>query len=92
MRENKEWIDISVPLKKGMVTWPGDPKVTIERISDMEKGDRINLSHLSLGSHTGTHMDAPLHFLRDGAGIDRIPLTALIGPARVIAIQDPISI
>ena len=92
LNSEKQWIDISVPLKNDMVTWPNDPEVTIERISDIEKGDRINLSQLSLGAHTGTHMDAPLHFLRNGKGIDKIPLTMLVGPARVIAIKDPVSV
>jgi len=92
MSNETQWIDISVPLKNGMVTWPGDPELTIERTSNIEKGDKVNLSHLSLGSHTGTHMDAPLHFLQDGEGLDKIPLTTLIGPARVIAIQDPVSV
>jgi len=92
LSNEKQWIDISVPLKSGMVTWPSDPEVIIDRISDIEKGDKVNLSQLSLGSHTGTHMDAPLHFLRDGEGIDKIPLPALVGPARVIGIKDPISV
>ena len=92
MKKEKQWIDISVPLKNGMVTWPGDPEITIERISDIEKGDRINLSQIRLGSHTGTHIDAPLHFLRDEKGTDKIPLNVLAGIARVIRIKDPVSI
>jgi kynurenine formamidase len=86
------WTDIYVPLRSGMVHWPDNPPVRIERMLDMERGDVANVSTISLGSHTGTHMDAPIHFLRGGEGMDRMPLVATIGPARVIEIQDPISI
>ena len=83
------WIDISVPLRGGMAHWPSDPPVRIERIRDLKRGDSSTLSHLSMGSHTGTHLDAPSHFLRGGATLDRIPWEALIGPARVISIRHP---
>jgi arylformamidase len=86
------WIDVSVPLHSGMVHWPGDPEVCISRISSMENGDECNVSTISMSAHTGTHMDAPLHFLANGAGLDRLPLEAVIGPARVIAIRDPRSV
>jgi arylformamidase len=55
---------------------------------DIAQGDGCNVSKMSLGVHTGTHVDAPLHFLRDGSGIHQVPLDALIGPARVIEITD----
>ena len=86
------WIDVSVPLRTGMVHWPDNPPVRIERMLDIEHGDAANVSTISLGSHTGTHMDAPIHFVPGGAGMDRMPLDATIGQARVIEIQDPISI
>jgi arylformamidase len=88
----ERWIDISVPLRSGMVHWPDNPPVRIERMLDMERGDVANVSKISLGSHTGTHMDAPIHFVRAGEGIDRLPLDATIGRARLIEIQDPVSI
>lgn len=81
------WTDISVPLKSGMPHWPGDPSVRIEKVRDMAKGDEANLSTLFMGSHAGTHMDAPLHFLSGGAGLDTLPLDAVIGEARVIEIE-----
>jgi len=59
---------------------------------DMERGDVCNVSTISMGSHTGTHMDAPLHFLQHGKGLDQMPLDATIGPAHVIEIDDPESI
>ena len=86
------WIDISVPLRNAMAHWPGDPPVNIERVKDIENGDSANLSVISMGTHTGTHMDAPLHFIQKGNGIDRMPLDAAIGRARIIEIQDTESI
>jgi arylformamidase len=83
------WIDITVPLRTNMVHWPGDPDVRIKRLQYMERGDPCNLSFLSMGAHTGTHVDAPLHFVPGGAALDAMPLSATIGPARVIEIVDP---
>ncbi len=86
------WIDVSVSLHSGMVHWPGDPSVEISHALDMERGDICTVSAFSMGSHTGTHMDAPLHFIRGGKGLDEMPLDATIGAARVIEIHDPESI
>lgn len=88
----KKWIDISVPLRHAMVHWPGNPPVNIERVHDLERGDSSTVSLMSLGSHTGTHMDALAHFIRRGRGIDKIPLDAAVGRARVIRIKDTESI
>lgn len=82
------WIDISVALHNDMGHWPGDPPVIIARTSDLEHGDPATVSKLSMGSHTGTHMDAPRHFLRGGKGLDEMPLETTLGSARVIAIRD----
>lgn len=90
--QRSRWIDISVPLRNAMVHWPTDPPVRIERTLDMERGDASNLSTISMGSHTGTHMDAPLHFVRKGKGIDKMPLDVAAGRARVIEIGDGESI
>jgi arylformamidase len=86
------WIDVSVPLYSGMAHWPDNPPVLIERMLDMDRGDTCNVSTIAMGSHTGTHMDAPLHFLRTGKGIDEMPLDATLGLARVIEIGDTESI
>ncbi len=85
--KTSSWIDISVPLYSGMVHWPDNPPVKIERMLDLSRGDAANVSKLELGAHTGTHMDAPRHFLADGIGLDQMPLDATIGPARVIPIE-----
>lgn len=81
------WIDVSVPLHTGMVHWPDNPAVSIERMLDISKGDNANVSALSMGSHTGTHMDAPVHFLNDGTSLDKMDLDATIGRARVIGVE-----
>ncbi len=86
------WIDLSVPVRNGMVHWPGDPEYKIDRVHDFERGDELVLSHIDLGVHTGTHMDAPQHFVRGGISIDKIPLDATVGEARVIEIQDEESV
>lgn len=87
-----DWIDISVPVHNRMVHWPGDPAFHIERALDQEKGDVATVSKITLGVHTGTHMDAPLHFIRNARSIDQMPLDATVGRARVIQINDPKSI
>ena len=84
-----EWIDVTVPLRAGMVQWPGDPPVEIERALRLDRGDEVNLTRLSMSAHAGTHIDAPVHFLAGGTGIDAMPPAAMIGPARVIGIRDP---
>ncbi|MFC1915595.1 cyclase family protein [Chloroflexota bacterium] len=86
------WIDISVPVRAGMVTWPGHVAVQIERSNTIERGDSYNYSHMRMGVHTGTHMDAPLHFIDNRKSIDQMPLDTTIGPARVVEIRDTESI
>ena len=86
------WIDVSVSLHDGMVHWPDNPPVKIARMLDMNRGDVCNVSTISMGSHTGTHMDAPVHFIKAGRGIDEMPFEATMGLARVIEIQDHESI
>jgi arylformamidase len=87
-----DWIDISVLLHTGMAHWPDNPPVRIERMLDMDRGDVCNVSTIAMGSHTGTHMDAPLHFLQTGKSIAEMPLDATFGPARVIELRDTESI
>jgi len=86
------WIDITVTLHDDMVHWPTDPAVSIKRVHDMEQGYGHNLSAISMGVHTGTHMDAPLHFIKQGRGIDQMPPDIAMGRARVIEIKDAESI
>jgi arylformamidase len=86
------WIDVSVPLHSGMVHWPNDPPVMLERSLDLAQGDAMTLSRLNMGVHSGTHVDAPAHFIRQGKTIDELPLAAVAGPARVIEIMNVESI
>jgi arylformamidase len=79
-----EIIDISVPIRPGMVTYPGDPDVRLERVMSIEDGDVANVSRLDFGAHTGTHVDAPVHFVAGGAGAEALPLDVLVGPAQVV--------
>ncbi len=90
--EANGWIDVSVSLHSDMVHWPDNPPVRIERALNIEHGDVANVSEISMGAHTGTHMDGPIHFVQEGQGLDEMPLTATIGRARVIEISDPESI
>jgi arylformamidase len=82
------WIDISVPLRTGMPVWPGDRPFEIRRDYDISRGDAANVSSFSTTAHAGTHMDAPVHFISGAHGIDEVPLDVLVGPARVIGIED----
>lgn len=85
---SEDWIDITVPLSDGMVHWPGDPPVKVFRLRDMGKGDDFNMTALSMSVHTATHLDAPSHFTKLKTGIDKMPLSAVVGNARVIEIED----
>ena len=86
------WIDVSISLKTGMVSWPGDPPARISHAKEIERGDPCTVSLLEMGANTGTHMDAPAHFVRGGMGIDAMPPDTAIGSARVIPIRDRKSI
>jgi arylformamidase len=76
--------DVSRPLRHGGVIYPGDPEIAFRAHSSIDAGDPANVTALGLGSHSGTHVDAPSHFLPGGTPVDRIPLERLIGPAVVL--------
>ena len=83
------WIDATATLDPATTPiYAGDAPLKFDFLKDMRKGDGFTLSAYSLGAHSGTHIDAPMHFVRDGATIDRVPLQPLIGPARIIDIPD----
>ncbi len=79
-----ELIDVSVPVRPGMVTYPGDPPVSLERVVSIADGGVCNLSKLDFGVHSGTHVDAPVHFIDGAPAAEALPLDLLIGPARVL--------
>ena len=82
--------DISVPIANGGVVYPRNPEIRIEPHSELNNGGSSNVSRISFGSHTGTHVDAPRHFLEAGSTVDRLPLNALIGPAHVFQFADDV--
>ncbi len=85
------WIDATATLDPATTpVYAGDAPMKFDFLKDMRKGDGFTLSAYSLGAHSGTHIDAPMHFVRDGAPIDRVPLEPLIGPARIIDIPDSV--
>jgi len=78
------WIDITIPIRPGMPVFPGDPPVTIELAQAIAHGASCNVTRLDMGAHTGTHVDAPVHFIEGAGGADVLSLEALIGPAWVV--------
>ena len=83
-----EIFDISVPIRTGMVTYPGDPQVRLERVASIADGAAANVSKLDLGVHSGTHVDAPVHFIEGAAGTEELLLDVLLGPCVVVAAGD----
>jgi arylformamidase len=78
------WIDISMPLSEGTPRFPGDPPVVMEPLQRIDLGAPSNLSRWVLGSHAGTHVDAPSHFFRGAPSVDRLSLDTLAGPCLVV--------
>jgi arylformamidase len=76
--------DISVPIHPGMIIYEGNPGVELERVDSIPDGAHANVSRLVLGVHTGTHVDAPLHFIEQGPGSESVELEPLIGSASVV--------
>ena len=77
-------IDISRTIHPDMEMYPGDAGPQITKVSGLDEGDSYNISRITLGTHTGTHVDPPLHLIRDGVGIDRLSMNTLVGNARVL--------
>jgi arylformamidase len=82
--------DVSMPLRSGGLVYPNNPPISITSVSSIAAGATANVSRLDMGSHTGTHVDAPLHFMDGGAGVDELRLDVLMGPARLIAFADDV--
>lgn len=84
----KRYYDISVSVHPSLPVWEGDPPLVIRRAASIERGDIANVSRLEIGAHTGTHVDAPVHFVPGRKGVDRLDLDTLIGPAYVVELSD----
>lgn len=79
-----EIIDISLALDQDTVIYPGDPEFSSHLVASLAEGDSATVSALALGSHTGTHVDVPAHFIKDGLTLDQVPLEHWLGPALVV--------
>src|SRR4051812_28990488 len=84
------YYDISVPVVHEGLVYPGNPGISIIPQQEISKGAGANVSTLSFGSHTGTHVDAPKHFFDDGVGVDALPLEVLMGPCVLICVEDDV--
>jgi len=73
--------DVTVPISDLLPVWPGDPRIEIEPFSRISDGQSANVTRLSMSSHTGTHVDAPYHFVEGGTTVDRLSLDLLMGSA-----------
>ena len=86
------WVDVTATLDASTTpVYEGDAPMKFDFLKRMDKGDVLTLSMYTMGAHSGTHVDAPMHFIKGGASVDQLPLTALIGAARVIDIPDSVS-
>src|SRR3954451_22743455 len=79
-------LDVSVLLTPGLATYPGNPAFELGPVKRIAEGGSSNVSRITLGTHTGTHVDAPRHFYDDKPGVDALPLELLVGRARVVEI------
>jgi arylformamidase len=82
--------DISLPIVNDGLVYPGNPAISITPQQEVSKGASANVSMLSFGSHTATHVDAPKHFFDDGVTVDALPLDVLMGPAVLICVEDDV--
>ncbi len=89
-RNADDIIDLSHPITPGMQVFPGDPAVELTAVCDVAR-DGFRVSSIHLGTHTGTHVDAPSHRVPEGASIDRVSLSRFHGPARIIRVRHPIA-
>jgi len=76
--------DISLTISPEMPVWPGDPAVVLEQLGSLENGDNANVSKISMSVHTGTHVDAPYHFLPNGKTVEHLSIVTLTGRAYVL--------
>lgn len=80
--------DITLSISPTLPVWPGDPAIKLELLESMDQGAHANVSALSISAHTGTHVDAPHHFLNNGRTVETLRLDVLCGPALVIQVAD----
>lgn len=83
--------DITLPITTDMILYPGSPPTRVEPHSRIPGGDDANVTRLSFGSHTGTHVDAAHHFIQGGQTVDELPLDVLIGDAIVAQVDEGVA-
>ena len=84
--------DVSVPLSATTPTYPGDPGIEIKQWLTLANGDAANVSLINFGLHSGTHVDAPAHFIAGGAKVESLPLASLIGEAEVVEVPHEVKV
>ena len=84
--------DISVPIRPGMPHWPGDPPIKLEKIASIQAGDSANITQIQMCVHTGTHIDAPHHFLAQGKTVDQLAVESFYGEVLVMAFPDNLDV
>ncbi len=84
--------DISLTISPTMPVWPGDPTIILERVSKIEEGGASNVSRFVTSVHTGTHVDAPVHFLPGEKSVENLSLDVLLGPAQVVKIPTDVGL
>jgi arylformamidase len=87
---SRKYIDVSVPVSSNLPRWPGSPEINFQKNLDLNKGDIATDTTLHFSVHTGTHVDAPLHFIRDGKSVDQMNLDVLMGKAYVAVLSDTV--
>src|SRR6478735_5317532 len=83
--------DVTVAVSESVPIYEGDPRVEIESVRSIAGGDNANVSHLCLGAHTGTHVDAPNHFIEGTRRLDQLDLEKLVGPCIVVELDDSVT-
>lgn len=87
-----EIYDISTPIRNSMPIWPGDTPVELQQVSSINNGENTNVTQIQMSVHTGTHIDAPRHFINAGKSVDEIPLSKLVGSAFLMEIDQEVDL
>ena len=69
--------DITLTISSNLAVWPGDPAIDLHRVSKIEEGEICNITQMDISVHTGTHVDAPYHFIKSGSTVESLSLTTL---------------
>jgi arylformamidase len=84
--------DVTLTISNTLPVWPGDPPVDLQRVSKMEEGEVCNITRMNISAHTGTHVDAPYHFLAKGKTVETLDLKTLTGRAYVVEMPNNLNV